>query len=680
MLLSVGWLAPPSPTVAQVPPVPHEVGPSGEVEEQIDTFLRLSEQNRSKNPELAISYAERGLELANRQEDSVRIAALSMQLGHALADRGKQNAALPSYLQALEKYRELDDFLGTTEALNAAGVAYYYMGFLHLSLEFHLEALAGREQLALEDETAKSLNNIGLVYFGNRDYVEAVAFYERALALKRKIGDQESVTKTLSNLGYAHFQLEEYDVALRYQTEALELSESIGFDRGIAYALNLIGDIERAMGKSQAALAAYRRSLSLYRQDGDQRGVVMVLNNLGAVHRDLGDLQAASKFLLEATLFGREIGAKLQLRDAFDLLAAVRVEQGDFAQALEVYKRSVAYNDEVLGEESQRQLAEMQVRYESERRAQEIELLRRDNAIQEIEIRRGGQLRTALAVGLVLAAMIAALLWVLFRQNQQANAQLAAKKEEAETARAAALEANEAKSLFLANMSHELRTPLTAIIGYSDLLIEDAEAAGAAQTLRDLQNIRGSGKHLMTLINGVLDLSKIEAGKMTLSTTTFKIPALVESVINTIQPQADKSRNQLVVDCPEDIGSMHADETKVRQTLFNLLSNACKFCRDGEVALVVERRDSLDDPRVVFTVHDTGIGMSPEQLERAFIEFEQADSSTQRQFGGTGLGLPISRKFARMMGGEVSATSSLGERSSFVLDMPARVEIPRLVS
>ncbi|MEM7585514.1 MAG: tetratricopeptide repeat protein [Acidobacteriota bacterium] len=678
LLLGIGWT---TPAAAQAPPAEAVSATSvEEVTEQIDTFQRLSEQNRHKNPELAISYAERGLALAERQLDAPRIADMAMQLGHALADRGKQNAALPNYLKALEHYRALDDFLGTTEALNAAGVAYYYMGFLHLSLEFHLEALAGREQLELEEKTAKSLNNIGLVYFGNGDYTEAVAFFERALDLKRKIGNQESVTKTLSNLGYAHFHLEEYEVALRYQTEALELSEAIDFDKGIAYALNLIGDIQRAMGKSQAARSTYQRSLELYRESGDQRGVVMVLNNLGAVHRDLGDLETAAKMLVEATIFGREIGAKLQLRDAFDLLAAVRVEQGKFADALDIYKRSVAYNDEILGEESQRQLAEMKVRYDSERRAQEIELLRRDNSIQEIELRRGSQRRTALAVALFLAALIAALLWVLYRQNRQTNARLAAKNQEAENARAAALEANQAKSLFLANMSHELRTPLTAIIGYSDLLIEDAEAAGETQTLRDLQNIRGSGKHLMTLINGVLDLSKIEAGKMTLSTTYFKIPALIESVVNTIQPLADKSRNRLVVEVPDGIGSMLADETKVRQTLFNLLSNACKFCRDGEVNLVVERRGTGEVSRIVFSVHDTGIGMSTDQLERAFDEFEQADSSTQRQFGGTGLGLPISRKFARMMGGEVTATSTLGEGSTFVLDLPARVEKPRLAS
>ncbi len=646
-----------------------------EVLEQIDSFLRLSEENQAGNLELAISYAERGLKLAHETHQTSRIAALSMQLGHAWSDQGKQNSALPHYLEALSRYRELGELEATTDALTAVGVAYYYMGFLHLSLEYHLEALSGREQLANLDKAAKSLNNIGLVYFGSGDYADAASFFGRALALKRERSEPESVTKTLSNLGYAHYHLEQYDEALRYQNEALKLSEDIGYDKGIAYALAITGDIERAMGKSRAAFRAYTRSLSLYRESGDLRGVVMVLNNLGAVHRDQGDLEKAAASLLEATETGREIGAKLQLRDAFELLAGVRKDQGNLGEALDVYKRYVAYKDEVLDEESQRQLAEMKVRYESERRAQEIELLKQVNSIKEKEIQRGAQLRAALSVGLILAALTASLLWVLYRQNQKANELLAARNEEAEAARAAALEANQAKSLFLANMSHELRTPMTAIIGYSDLLIEEVGGAASEQTLHDLSNIRNASKHLLALINDVLDLSKIEAGKITLATTTFEISDMINSVVDTIQPLADKNRNRLELVRPKDLGSMLSDETKVRQTLFNLLSNACKFCEGGTVSLEVERLGPPEAERIVFTVRDNGIGMTEDELSRIFHEFEQADASTQRRYGGTGLGLSISRRFARMMGGDLVATSQPEEGSTFILDLPARWHI-----
>ncbi|MEM7355490.1 MAG: tetratricopeptide repeat protein, partial [Acidobacteriota bacterium] len=642
-----------------------------EVGLQIETLIRLSESHRQSHPTLALSYAERALEMAVAEDDRESRAVLSMQLGHLLSDRGNQSAALPHYLQALELHRELGDTEATTEALNAVGVAYYFMGFFHLALEHHLEALERRESLPDSDKTAKSLNNIGLVYFGNGDYADAVTFFRRSLDLKRESSEIESVTKTLSNLGYAHYHLGEYDQALRYQNEALELSESIGYDKGIAYALAIIGDVERARQRQQPALDAYTRSLALYRDSGDQHGVVMVLKNLGAVHNDRGDGEAAVASLNEATELGREIGAKPHVRDAYRLLSQIRSGQGDHAEALAVFKQFESYKDEILNELSQRQLAEMRARYDSQQRVQEIELLRHTNSLKALEIERYEQSRRALLIGLGLAALVASLLWILYRQNRQANLLLAAKNHEAETARAEALAASRAKSRFLANMSHELRTPMTAIIGYSDMLIEDAEDDGDEDVLSDLQKIRDSGRHLMALINDVLDLSKIEAGKMTLTPSTFDIAGLVDSVTPTIRPLADRNRNHFEVVPHGDLGEMVADETKLRQALLNLLSNACKFCEDGRVTLAVERREDPSGERIRFTVTDTGIGMTTEQLDRVFKEFEQADTLTQLNYGGTGLGLSISRRFIRLMGGEITTTSRPGEGSTFVIDLPA---------
>jgi CheY-like chemotaxis protein/anti-sigma regulatory factor (Ser/Thr protein kinase) len=209
------------------------------------------------------------------------------------------------------------------------------------------------------------------------------------------------------------------------------------------------------------------------------------------------------------------------------------------------------------------------------------------------------------------------------------------------------------------------------------MLMEDAEEAGDEQTIEDLAKIRTAGKHLLALINDVLDLSKIEAGKMTLSLETFDLADLIESVVATIQPLADTNRNRLEIILPESAGTMETDETRVRQALFNLLSNACKFTQDGSVSLEVERRGPPEAERVLFTVRDTGIGMTPDQVERVFQEFAQADFSTQQRFGGTGLGLTISRKFARMMGGDITVTSKPGEGSTFSLQLPVRAGKPR---
>jgi GAF domain-containing protein/CheY-like chemotaxis protein/anti-sigma regulatory factor (Ser/Thr protein kinase) len=229
------------------------------------------------------------------------------------------------------------------------------------------------------------------------------------------------------------------------------------------------------------------------------------------------------------------------------------------------------------------------------------------------------------------------------------------------------------KSEFLANMSHELRTPLNAIIGYSEMLQEDAADLGAEQFMDDLKKINAAGKHLLELINAVLDLSKIEAGKMDLYLESFDVAGLIHDIAAVIQPLAAKNANRLDVLCPETTGAMRADLTKVRQALFNLLSNACKFTDHGTVTLAVQREAHAGQDWLRFSVSDTGIGMTPEQLERLFEAFSQADAATTRKYGGTGLGLALSRRLCRMMGGDVTVESEAGRGSTFTIRLPAVV-------
>jgi PAS domain S-box-containing protein len=249
-------------------------------------------------------------------------------------------------------------------------------------------------------------------------------------------------------------------------------------------------------------------------------------------------------------------------------------------------------------------------------------------------------------------------------------------KDEAEAIKEEAEAANVAKSQFLANMSHELRTPLNAVIMYSELLQEEAEDRKLDGFIPDLDKIRAAGKHLLALVNGVLDLSKIEAGKMDLYLETFDVSQMVHDVAATVQPLVQKRSNKLELRCPTASGSMQADLTKVRQILFNLLSNAAKFTERGTVAVDVERREVDGVESIVVRVTDTGIGMTPAQLTKLFQPFTQADASTTRKYGGTGLGLAISKRFSEIMGGEITAESEPGKGSVFTLRLPSRVAKP----
>ncbi|MBS9770923.1 MAG: hybrid sensor histidine kinase/response regulator [Trichodesmium erythraeum GBRTRLIN201] len=266
-------------------------------------------------------------------------------------------------------------------------------------------------------------------------------------------------------------------------------------------------------------------------------------------------------------------------------------------------------------------------------------------------------------------------------QQLKENKRLKQEKHEAEAA-------NRAKSVFLANMSHELRTPLNAIIGYSEILLEDAHSLGSKDFIHDINNIHTSGKHLLTIINDILDLSKIEAGKMDVHWESVNIMVLIENVLATIQPLIEQNNNILEIICEDNQEPIMADPNKMRQVILNLLSNAAKFTENGKIILKVkvanndedfisQNRDcNFTDKVLILSVADTGIGISEEKIDSLFQPFTQADNSTTRKYGGTGLGLAISRHFCKMMGGDITVVSEVNKGSIFTVKFP----VPQIIS
>jgi signal transduction histidine kinase len=251
------------------------------------------------------------------------------------------------------------------------------------------------------------------------------------------------------------------------------------------------------------------------------------------------------------------------------------------------------------------------------------------------------------------------------------------KLREIERRRLAAERARSNLSHFLANMSHELRTPLNAIIGLTDMMVANAARFGTEKALEPLRRVLGAGRHLLALINDILDLSKIEAGRMELHLETFPLAPVIEDVAKTIEPMTMKNANRLVIDCPADLGTIHADQLRLRQSLLNLASNANKFTEKGTVTIAAYEDQENGQDWVTLSVADTGIGMTAEQMGKLFQEFSQGSSATASKYGGTGLGLAISRRFCQMMGGDITVASKPGRGSTFTVRMPRIVGAPK---
>ena len=257
--------------------------------------------------------------------------------------------------------------------------------------------------------------------------------------------------------------------------------------------------------------------------------------------------------------------------------------------------------------------------------------------------------------------------------------ELKQRQAELESAREAADKANAAKSAFLASMSHELRTPLNAIIGVTEMLREDAKDLKREDEIEPLDRVLNAGRHLLTLINDILDLSKIEAGRMELHFESFPLAPLIEDVARTIEPMAAKNGNRIVVDCPANLGKTHADQTRLRQAVLNLASNANKFTENGTVTIAARPQQRGGQDWVTIAVTDTGIGMTSQQMSKLFQEFSQASSATASKYGGTGLGLAISRHFCRMMGGDITVESEPGAGSTFTISVPRNAQTQEMV-
>jgi signal transduction histidine kinase len=639
-----------------------------------------------------------------------------------LRDEAKGVAA---FAKAAELLAAAGDRNGVGHVYNGIGWQYWRIGNYALASENFQRARLIREELKDDKNLASVLNNLGIIHYQQGRYAEALDHYLHSLELRRALGDLRGSALVLNNIGKTYQDWDNPQQALAFYSEGLQMSEKSASQVALGYSLHNIGTIYEERGEYAAALDYFRRSLSTYTGIDNAGGIAMNHAAMGRVHNAVGeyeealaelgpaldiavrsqnreqqasalmymgvaymgkdDMVVAQQYLDSSLVLGRQLGKRDLIKDDYMHLSEVLAARGDFARALYFFKAYAALKDSLFDAHSVQQLASVQAQFENEKKERENALLRQEHLAQEKVIKAQDQRALLISAVLGLVLVLAIVMGVGYRQKQRdhrlltaANAELeneVAVRRRAEVelnrARDAAEAANRAKSAFLANMSHELRTPLNAIIGYSEILREEAVEAEEDGAIADLDRIQGAGRHLLKLITDVLDLSKIEAGKMEVERVDFSVEELLREVGDTAEQLARENDNAFALNCGKELGTMCADSTRVRQVLLNLLSNAFKFTRQGHVGLDVQRTRESGEQWLVFTVSDTGIGIEVDQLDKLFQPFTQVDAHTTQQYGGTGLGLAISRRFCQMMGGDIAVESRFGEGATFTVKLPA---------
>lgn len=626
----------------------------------------LVAHGRQRDYGRALMFGARAERLARSLRDRAGLAFALRYIGAVHRRQNRHQSSIEPSLESSRLYEELGDKALQAAALNGAGVAYLRLSDYPQALACFLRTHRLFEEAGDRQQVGRTLNNLGLVYRKLEEPDKALDYYRRALEGYEGYGDEQAIANVLNNIGNIHSDRGDAALALQYFQRSLALKEKLGDTRGIPSSLNNIGLAYQGLGNLEAALEQYGRSLALKQELGDRKGMASSLRNIASVHREKGDHGASIAALERAVPLAAEAGALEDLQGAHQDLAESWEALGRFDRALAAFRRFEEIKSEIFSERNSEIVAEMQARFESERKETEIELLKQQQAFDALELKRRETARRVQLGGLGALLLVSLLLYNRYRERA-VNRRLRT--------------LDQLKDEFLANTSHELRTPLYGIIGLAESLIDGAAGELPESARAHLAMMVASGRRLTALVDDLLDFSKLKHQSLELDARPVDLYALVDVVLALSRPLVASKDLRLRNAVPRDLPPASADENRLQQILHNLVGNAVKFTEAGEVEVSAAVRESKGTPKggpaqLLVRVKDTGIGISKEQQEQVFEAFRQADASTEREFGGTGLGLAVTRQLVELHGGTLGVESAPGEGATFFFDLPVADALP----
>ena len=639
--------------------------------EKSDIMLKLATALEDEDTATAMSYAQQAYSYAEKAQDKRRIGQYQIFIAHLLSNAGQYDSSKAHLLRTLRFAKQIEDPDLTAQV-------YSQLGWNDLEIASYDEALdyflAGLDLVQAQHDSAGIANaydNLGLLYLDQQEPEAAVKYLRLALANEPPSANTLALAAVYNNIGLTFmspmaslpFDVR-LDSALSYFRKSEALYTAAGERDELARILSNIGNVFEKKGVPDSTLTYYRNSIALHESVGrNSIYTARAFLQLGNFFLALTISDSALYYLNLARSIDERIGARRGLADGYFSLAKAYAMAGNYDSAYQFLDKGYALHDSIYSVEKSRILTEMEAKYQSNKRQQQI-------AAQNAELTRERTINYSI-IGIALAlCFIAVIIYRKERQMRQINKELAAAKERAEAS-------EQLEHQFLANMSQEIRTPMNAVVGMTMLLLDTPLTAKQREYL---EAIESSADNLLVVINDILDLSKLQAGKMEFEKIPFRLKEVIGHAMEMIRLKAESKGIELSVEIGESAPHVVlGDPARLSQVLMNLLSNAVKFTERGSVRVLVTATalsaTALPDRRmnVRIAVRDTGIGIPANKLNSIFDSFSQADTNTSRKYGGTGLGLTISRTLVELQGGHLGVTSELGKGSEFALTIPYEV-------
>jgi len=622
----------------------------------------------SNNGELskAINYFKKSLLIYEDQGNKRKSLRALSKIGHVHWTAGEYDIAKGWHRKALAIAREIDDKVRIYKCLNGLSYCYFQQSEYDTSEILLEQSIKICEKIGDDYGIAWGLNAMGVSYSRQGNDEKALEYYLRGLEINERIGDQLSISYSLRNIGIVYSHSGDDEKAMEYYKKSMLIAEELNDKRSLANSLWSIGNIYSKQGEKKMAMEYLQRSLLLSREIGNRDMESGILGAIGWLHMDDGDYALCISECQKSFDIALEIGSIENQMDACECLYKANKKAGLYSKALSFHEEMLTLKDSINFESlaNNLQLMEYNRQHFTDSLQHEEEKLKTELAHQA-ELRTKKRNQNIFLVSGLIVLLIALGLWNRMRFTRKANAQLKIERDRAEHSELV-------KHQFLANMSHEIRTPMNAIKGMIDILMRRKPKA---EQVSYLESVKEASNSLLVIINDILDLSKIESGKIELEHIPFTIPEMLQNVYTIMQFKAEEKGLELKLDIPSNIPEVKGDPMHLRQVLINLIGNAIKFTEKGIVntKLVLAKDQNNSILNAHFTVSDTGIGIDEDRLEQVFNSFEQAYADTSRKFGGTGLGLTISRKLIELHDGKIWVESKKGAGSQFHFTIPFKL-------